>query len=426
MTNYIQFNKGNIDKLPNPDKRGARYYHEEIKGLHIEVMPSGQKYYRLAYKMNGYQFWYKIGTYPEMTPSIAVDRARELKVSLSKGINPQLEKTQKRKELTFREFFFDRYLQIQFSKKDLSGLKPYYTINKFDKQIIKFEGKATKKANSIVETYNAHIHHASFSKKKMSDITNEDISSFLKTISSKSMHNRLIRELRAIFNTSDILPNPVSKALKVGTVMKPVKARTVKLDTDDLMKLGKALTMLRSGFFEEDKGRYYQPQKLQANIIEILVYEGLRPDEVYSMKWTEVIDGVYKTETKTGYKEIPLTQQTMRLINSIDRVSPYIFPSPYRKDEPIKSVRKVWIKALDLAGINPEYQIKDLRSTYSSRATQRFGLFDSSKLTNHSSTKVVEKHYSDLDSGERLSRKNEIAEEFENILSGGGKVVKLG
>ena len=28
MTNYIKFNKGNIDKLPNPDKRGARYYHE--------------------------------------------------------------------------------------------------------------------------------------------------------------------------------------------------------------------------------------------------------------------------------------------------------------------------------------------------------------------------------------------------------------
>ena len=425
MTKYIEFNKGSINKIPKPEKR-TRYYHKELKGLNIDVRPTGVKTFYFNYKENGYNFNYRIGVYPEITPAVAVDRCRDLKVSLAKGINPQLEKTQKRKELTFREFFFDRYLQIQFSKKDLSGLKPYYTISKLDKEIIKFEGKATKKANSIVETYNAHIHHASFSKKKMSDITNEDISSFLKTISSKSMHNRLIRELRAIFNTSDVLPNPVSKALKVGTVMKPVKARTVKLDTDDLMKLGKALTKLRSGFFEEDKGRYYQPQKLQANIIEILVYEGLRPDEVYSMKWTEVIDGVYKTETKTGYKEIPLTQQTMRIINSIDRVSPYIFPSPYRKDEPIKSVRKVWIKALDLAGINPEYQIKDLRSTYSSRATQRFGLFDSSKLTNHSSTKVVEKHYSDLDSGERLSRKNEIAEEFENILSGGGKVVKLG
>ena len=425
MTKYIEFNKGSINKIPKPEKR-IRYYHKELKGLNIDVRPTGVKTFYFNYKVNGYNYNFRIGVYPQITPANALDRCRELKVSLAKGINPQLEKTQKRKELTFREFFFDRYLDIQFTKKEIEGVKPYYTLNKLGREVIKFEGKITKRVANIVETYNAHIHHASFSKKKMSDITNEDISSFLKTISSKSMHNRLIREIRAVFNTSDVLPNPVSKALKVGTVMKPLKARTVKLDNDDLMKLGKALTMLRSGFFEEDKGRYYQPQKLQANIIEILVYEGLRPDEVYSMKWTEVIDGVYKTQTKTGYKEIPLTQQTMRIINSIDRLSPYIFPSPYKRDEPIKSVRKVWIKALGLAGINPEYQIKDLRSTYSSRATSRFGLFDSSKLTNHSSTKVVEKHYSDLDSGERLSRKNEIAEEFENILSGGGKVVKLG
>tara|TARA_B100001059_G_scaffold78444_1_gene76222 strand:+ start:93 stop:1370 length:1278 start_codon:yes stop_codon:yes gene_type:complete len=424
MTKCIEFNKGSINKIPKPEKR-IRYYHKELKGLNIDVRPTGVKTFYFNYKQNGYNYNYRIGVYPQITPAIALDRCRELKVSLAKGINPQLEKTQKRKELTFREFFFDRYLDIQFTKKEIEGVKPYYTLNKLDREVIKFEGKITKRVANIVETYNAHIHHASFSKKKMSDITNEDISSFLKTISSKSMHNRLIREIRAVFNTSDVLPNPVSKALKVGTIMKPLKARTVKLKNDDLMKLGKALTMLRSGFFEEDKGRYYQPQKLQANIIEILIYEGLRPDEVYSMKWTEVIDGVYKTQTKTGYKEIPLTQQTMRIINSIDRLSPYIFPSPYRKDEPIKSVRKVWVKALKIAEINSEYQIKDLRSTYSSRATSRFNLFISSKLTNHSSTKVVEKHYSDLDSGERLSRKNEIAEEFENILSGGGKVVKL-
>jgi integrase len=207
--------------------------------------------------------------------------------------------------------------------------------------------------------------------------------------------------------------------------MKPIKARTIKLSNEDIMKLGKALDKISSGYMQ-DNGFFYQPQRIQAFIIEILALEGLRPDEVYSMKWTEIIDGIYKTETKTGYKEIPLTNQTMKILNSIERVSPYIFPSPKDNKEHIQSVRKVWIKALELSGINPEYQLKDLRSTYSSRATQRFGLFDSSKLTNHSSTKVVEKHYSDLDSGERLARKNELANEVEALLSGGGKVVKLG
>ena len=32
---------------------------------------------------------------------------------------------------------------------------------------------------------------------------------------------------------------------------------------------------------------------------------------------------------------------------------------------------------------------------------------------------------SDLDSGERVSRKNEVAETFENLLQGGGKVVQI-
>jgi integrase len=424
MPDYIAFNKGTIDKLPILDKR-KKYYHNYLKGLHIDVRPSGQKSFRLNYKMGGYNYTYTIGDHPEITPAVAVDRARELKVSLSKGINPQQEKITKRKELTFKEFFFERYLEVQFSKKEILDVKPFYAKNKLGREVIKFEGKTSKKVNNLVETYNAHMHHASFSKKKMSDINYLDISSFLKTISSKSMHNRLIRELRAIFNTSDVIPNPVNRALKLDTVMKPLKARTIKLSNEDIMKLGKALDKISSGYMQ-DNGFFYQPQRIQAFIIEILALEGLRPDEVYSMKWTEIIDGIYKTETKTGYKEIPLTNQTMRILNSIERISPYIFPSPKDNKEHIQSVRKVWIKALELSGINPEYQLKDLRSTYSSRATQRFGLFDSSKLTNHSSTKVVEKHYSDLDSGERLARKNEIANEVEALLSGGGKVVKLG
>ena len=54
-----------------------------------------------------------------------------------------------------------------------------------------------------------------------------------------------------------------------------------------------------------------------------------------------------------------------------------------------------------------------------------FGTWISSKLTNHTNSRTVEKHYSDLDSGERVSRKNEVAETFENLLQGGGKVVQI-
>jgi hypothetical protein len=157
MTKYIDFNKGTINNIPKPEKR-TRYYHKELKGLNLDVKTSGVKTFYFNYKVDTYNFSYRIGVYPEITPAIAIDRCRELKVSLSKCINPQTNKINKRKEFTFRQFFFERYLQIQFTKKDLSGLKPYYAISKFNKEIIKFEGKATKKALNIIETYNAHMH----------------------------------------------------------------------------------------------------------------------------------------------------------------------------------------------------------------------------------------------------------------------------
>ena len=103
MTKYITFNKGTIDKLPTLEKR-ARYYHNEIKGLHIDVRSSGLKSFKINYKMNAYSYTYTIGGYPETPPAVAIDRAREIKASLAKGFNPQEEKINKRKEKKCRIF----------------------------------------------------------------------------------------------------------------------------------------------------------------------------------------------------------------------------------------------------------------------------------------------------------------------------------
>ena len=218
--------------------------------------------------------------------------------------------------------------------------------------------------------------------------------------------------------------NPVKVALTKSISMQFVKPRTVKFKNEEMIKIGQALKQIKEGYMQ-DNGFYYQPQRVQANVIEILSYEGFRPDEVMRMKWTDIVDNVYKLNSKSGYQERQLTPQTMRIINSLERVSPYIFPSPTNRSEPIKSVRKVWLKVLEIAGLK-DYQLKDFRNFYSSRATARFTLFDSSKMTYHASTKVVEKNYSDLDRGELAQKRNALAEEIENLLNGGGELVNLG
>ena len=59
-------------------------------------------------------------------------------------------------------------------------------------------------------------------------------------------------------------------------------------------------------------------------------------------------------------------------------------------------------------------------------ASKKFGTFESSKLTNHANSKIVEDHYSFLDSGELEAKKNEVSKTFNNLINGGGKVVNIG
>ena len=424
MTEYIKFNKGTIDAIPNPKKR-TRFYHNEIKGLHLDITPRGNKTFRLKYKFKGYDLTYKIGGYPDINPAIAVDKGRELKMLIAQGINPQQTKLEKRSELTFREFFRTVYLPNKLGKMHQPPVKAVLVRNeKNTKEILKFEKKVDKKVARLLEVYNAHIHTASFSRKQLSDITHTDISLFLRSIESPSMVNRLIREMRYIFNTSDLPINPVKTALTKSISMQFVKPRLKKFNDEQMYRIGQALKKVREGYKQEN-GFYYQPQKNQSFIIEILACEGFRPDEVYRMKWTDVIDGVYKLNSKSGYQERELTNQTLKILNTIERVSPYIFPSPTNINEPIKSVRKVWLKVLELAGLE-DFQLKDFRNFYSSRATHRFTLFDSSKMTYHASTKVVEKHYSSIDRGDLRAKRNQLADEIENLFNGGGKIVKIG
>ena len=65
------------------------------KGLYLEVMPNGSKYWRLKYRIHGYEKRLAIGVYPEISlkeARNATDKAREL---IALGHDPSLEKKRK-------------------------------------------------------------------------------------------------------------------------------------------------------------------------------------------------------------------------------------------------------------------------------------------------------------------------------------------
>ena len=415
----IRFNKSNIDNLETKENR-YKIFSDEVNGLYVDVFPSGKKTYRVRYKFNTRGYHYTIGVHPEITPMFAVKKAMDIKTIVAQGGNPHEDKLKQRREFTFKQWFIEQFLQIQLDRRDSSEK---FTI---EEGRVRWRRAVDKKIYNISEQYNAHLRFSKFANKKMSEITIEDIQGFLRTINGNHTHNRLVRELNHIFNTFNVNDNPVKQGLKTVLRYKAVQERKVQASVEDIEAIGKALLKVRKGFFQEEKGCYYQPQVQQTNIIEILFYEGLRPIEVYSMKWSEISDDwIYTTTTKSKIRTIPLTKQTQRVLLSIERDSEYVFPSRITNSH-IKDIGKVWKRVLQLSGITKELRLYDLRSTFSSIASKRFGIWESSKMTNHDKIETTNKHYSHLEEVERREKKTVIAEGFSNLLYGtGGNVVPI-
>jgi len=415
----LRFNKTNIENIEAKESR-FKIYSDECKGLYVDVFPSGKKTYRVLYKLNYRNFHYTIGGHPEIKPNFAIRRGLEIRFLVSQGKNPQQDKLEKRREYTFKAWFIERFLQIQLDNRES---KEKFS---FDEGRVRWRRAVGKSIYNISEQYNAHLRHSKFANKKMSEITSEDIQSFLRTIEGKHTHNRLLRELNHIFNTFNVNANPVKQGLKTILRYKQVEERKVQASPGDIQAIGNALLKVRKGFFQEKNGYYYQPQVQQSNIIEILFYEGLRPTEVMSMNWSEISDDwIYTTQTKSKTRTIPLTPQTQRVLLSVEKVSDYVFPSRTTNSH-IKDIGKVWKKVIELSGITKDLRLYDLRSTFSSTASKRFGIWESSKMTNHDKIETTNKHYSHLEEVERRDKKTEIAEGFNNLLYGtGGNVVPI-
>lgn len=57
-------------------------------GLHMEVTPSGGRWWRLKYRYEGKEKRLSLGTYPEVSLKLARERRDEARKLLAKGIDP--------------------------------------------------------------------------------------------------------------------------------------------------------------------------------------------------------------------------------------------------------------------------------------------------------------------------------------------------
>ena len=75
MAEKINFGKRTIDRLTIPVEGRARYHDTGNRFLYLDVFPSGRKTFLYVRKVTGKMNFIKLGSYPEMTPVEARNKA---------------------------------------------------------------------------------------------------------------------------------------------------------------------------------------------------------------------------------------------------------------------------------------------------------------------------------------------------------------
>lgn len=90
------------------------YKLSDARGLCLQVMPAGGRYWRFNYRFNGRQKTLALGTYPDVPLARARERLQEARRQLAEGIDPSVVK-----QAINSDFEADR-LHLKFGQFDAS------------------------------------------------------------------------------------------------------------------------------------------------------------------------------------------------------------------------------------------------------------------------------------------------------------------
>ena len=131
-------------KALKPDTKSRKYADE--KGLYLEVAPSGGKWWRLKYRMDGKEKRFSLGVYPEVSLKAARTRRDEARELIANGIDPSAaRKADEAERIAETVNTFEAVAREWFEKERISSeWAPGHArkiIQRFEKDIFPWLGK---------------------------------------------------------------------------------------------------------------------------------------------------------------------------------------------------------------------------------------------------------------------------------------------
>ncbi|MGU3289032.1 tyrosine-type recombinase/integrase [Acinetobacter radioresistens] len=387
----MNFTKPVIEKLEcTSSTKPSFYWDDSTSGFGVKVTPKNKKTYIFQGRIGTNTRRITIGQVKDLRLSDAREKAKELAVMCTQGIDPKVEKTkriksnqeylktEKRKEILFKEAW-DIYLEENKERWRERTYLDHLLLSKggFD-DIKKFNYKP-QPIFELLET-------------KLSDLDNNFFSEWLQSNNYReTTASKAFRLVRAFLNWCEeddrfqgIAPPNAIKSKKVRSKVKPIQARK-----DCLLKEQLEIwfsTVLNS------------QNKTLATFYICCLLTGARKEEFLSLKWID-LDFRWKTiqlkdKVEDRGRTIPMTQYVEKLLLDLKKTndSDYIFSSSTSVTgyivNPYKEFKKI-CREIDI-----DLTIHGLRRSFKSLAEWvDIPVGVTAQISGHKPSALAEKHY---------------------------------
>ncbi len=330
-----------IKKLKPKDRL---YRVADGNNLYIEVKPTGAKFWRFRFKLNGKYSMVSLGEYPFISLKRARELALEAKLAILNGKHPKQEQKILFSEVA-REF-------LEFKKRELNP--KYYKAqeNKIKNYLYpKLEYKPIKKISKddilllLKDIPKINLKNATNTKDKSE--TTKRVYILLREILKFALHNGYIdKNVAEMINISQVAPKSRTKHFEA------------ELDINNLRAIYQLILKLKT------------PTKWP---LLFLILTALRAKNIRELKWKyidfkkEIITFPASVMKKKDEFRLPLTSTLIDILNSTPRRGDFVFGS---KKEPSKSIGENSLNyALKSLGL--KVRAHSFRSSFSTIAYER-------------------------------------------------------
>ena len=326
----VNFTKAVIGAAVAPEG-GRCYLHDQKEsGLVLQITATGRKSFQLYKKHQGRPVRVTLGTWPEITVEQARKKAREAKVELADGRNPNDALRQERQEMTFADLF-SQYMERHAKIRKRTWQEDQ---NQFDRYL------------------------GAFAKKKLSAITRKDVAALHGKIgkTAPTAANRLLALLSSVFGRAIEFGLWEGNNPCVAIRKFPEEARDRFLSKDELRR-----------FFEVLE---HYSHDIARDTILVALLTGVRRSNVHEMKWADIDweEATWRIGlTKNGTPQtVALVEPVIELLRERHRraTSVFVFPGRGRTGHYVE-VKTAWKTLLKRAGIE-NARFHDLRRTMGS------------------------------------------------------------